>query len=242
MTMFKKVFLTLVFGVACTGCVSDPFIDECLANLDAKPLSSEFHLPPAPPVSIPPLAAEALVGKWWVVYTACCRIEDGTHGPFNQISWIQSENYDFSPSGGYHHVQIVEQKGMGGSVLIATIDEHGRWSYENGILMLDVERCEFVTKCNGREVSRRVESDKQKRNCQVEWFADDEMAIKDEWFDNPLFLPQTTNYRTSVNFDRFGTKTIRIVHVTGVQAGRERGSVIEMAYPPVHFKKGEKKD
>ena len=240
--MLDKLICGLTICAVCAGCISDPFIDDCLYRLDDNPLSAEFELPPVPPTPVQPLAEEALVGEWGAVFAPYCRFEDGTHGPLNQISWIQSENYDFRADGGYHKVQVIAQGWAPSSTITSTNDEHGHWLYENGILTLDIERREITTKHNGKEIDRRLYLEREKRNCQVEWFADDELSIKDENFDNLLTLPHSNNSRTEVRFDKFGVKTVRIVCVTGMRDGKECGSVIELVYPPVHYKKAKKKD
>ena len=239
--MSKTVLYILALEVVCAGCVSDPFVDECLARLDENPLSAKFELPQSPPTPIQPLSAASLVGEWWCVYTVYGRVEDATCRPLNEVSWIQSENFGFSSDGGYQLVQVIGQgfigQGFGPSVMTTTVDEKGSWQYEEGVLTLDVASREAVSKFNGQEISRREAVGESKRSCQVKWFGEDEVAIMHNAFENPFTLPKSGDCRTAVEFDSFGAKTVRIIHITGTRDGREKGAVFELAYPPIHYKR-----
>lgn len=239
----KIIVVIALLGIVGAGCVSAPFVDDSIAKCDADPLSVKLNLKAVGVEPTPPLPADALTGKWWSIYTEYIRCEDGH--PANSINNQSApcvDGWEFGADGRYtkSHSEVYAGIGIAGAATTTiSSDEHGQWSYRDGVITLNRERVVSTTKYGDKIISRKDDESRSTRQVDVEWYAGNEIVLKDgESLDS---RPQAANgYKTTVRFDKPGIRTIRTIHVTGVRNGRETGEVFEVA-TSVRFKKNEVK-
>ena len=237
----RILFTLMTLVVVCAGCVSYPYIDDSIAKLDANPVdvATRFKLPEAPSYPIAPQTADALVGDWMtgfhnVVYRDI--VEEGEIHDYGETYKGVGEVYRFNADGSCDYNDIYQHGGM-----LLQIKKHGTWSYDLGMLILHYKKLNieiqiFGMKADGphkEECTKEIDETVTKR---VEWFAFNEIAIKDNGETPPL----RTGSRESVKVDAYGVKTSREIKVMGMKDGRETGTVSETICPPMHFKKKEK--
>ena len=234
--MWTIAILALI-GAMVAGCVSSPFIDESVAKLDANPLSAKFTQPTNAREVIRPLMADALVGGWVSIYTEYLRTEDGRpDNPINNQSFPCVDGYEFSADGRYVKSRSRIIAGLR-FISSSTDKENGRWDYQAGVLTLNRERGESISKQGERIVRQWSDGKSSTTRMLVEWHADNVFVLKDESVFDANLQPYVGNgYKTTVKIDKAGVKTLRLIHVTGVKEGREIGEVIEIA-TSVRFEK-----
>ena len=229
-----SIAVIALLGIIGAGCVSDPFIDDSIAYYDANPLAAKFNLKVVSAEPIRPLSAEALVGAWLAIYTEYLRVEDGHEASLmNNQSAPCVDGWKFEADGSYKKWHTKVNGGIGAMGVWTTSysnDEYGRWSYNEGVLTLNREKGESTTKQGDRTISRSSDENRTTRQVPVVWYANNEIVLKDQGdIDLNSNTLEIKGYRTTVNYDKSGVKTFRMIHVTGVRDGRETGAVFEWA-------------
>ena len=231
--------------IICGGCVSDPFIAESIAKLDANPvpIANRFNLPGTPMLPIAPQPADMLLGTWetGILHPVHRSVDkDGMihdldmPGKFFHDTY---KNFGFNRDGTYVHLDIYRM-----ATASSVRKRSGTWTYESGKLTLhekneDFKYSDIALKSMGvpnweqhftTELNNTLKYD-------VKWFSNDEIVIVDPNDQTPL--EQAGGKRKSTVMDKFGVKTERSINVTGMREGRETGTVSEEIYPPMHFKR-----
>lgn len=246
--MMKQLFVILTLAAACVGCVSSPFIDECIAMLDAQPVSavSRFGLPSMPPIPISDQTAEMLEGAWYTEVQHPCHRHIGETGVLQDFDkpgkyWHHLwEGYGFDADGTMFYQKT---QGLGTSVI--TTKERGSWHYEAGKLTLDIRKIEMKTSdaalkdmgIHGAEYTSTSDVNCS-RTLRVVWYAHDEIALIAEKVQS-LPSVSSSHGRKEVTVDSYGVRTEREIAVSGMKDGREIGTVSETVYPPMHFRRRE---
>ena len=118
MTMTKTLSTLMTFAVVCTGCVSDPFIDESIVKLDNTP--GFCRLPESSSKAVEVFPKEKLLGEWNSgVVEMVCRHIDG-HGIYDSGTHFENKQYIFFADESYVMVDAhgVVSKGRYGERIV----------------------------------------------------------------------------------------------------------------------------
>ena len=239
--MRSRVKLMFV-AAGCTafmGCVSEPFIDDCIREMDAIPMTALLDIPDTPIVA--PFAKDKLAGLWETgIYYDWCRSFVSTGlGPAKKMQ-LHSRIWSFDKAGSF--AASIDIAGCIG--LHRTVKESGRYEYENGLLTLNVQRIETKEEwtigqqtLGGREDVHEVN---RKCHYHLRWLNADEFIVPaiDVNPLNELGLGANAGQGGDSTIEgRDGSLIERSVMQTGMRDGRHVGSVSETMYAPAHFKR-----
>ena len=248
MSLQKVMIPSLVIGIMNAGCVSDPFIADSLEKLDESRTSaiSRFNLPETHVLPIEPLSAIALTGGWESGRQHPCHRFIGRKGLLTDLDADKNrrnayyhdtyQNYGFDADGKYFHQDTWR---MG--TCVNSVKEWGRWTYDenSGMLTLHKTKNESEYSDIGLKAlglpnwrSHTAHNLDVVVKYRVVWFAHNEITIEQE-----VQSHRPPNSRDTVMIDDNGVRTERSITVTGMKDGKEVGTVSEIIYPPLRFKK-----
>lgn len=220
----KMLICVAALGLACSGCISYPFIDESLAQIKAQPLAAQFALPERDLVQIPDQGAEGLVGTWTVGYIRRMRFFDGhvRDSRFEHIwnpKWPTSDEYNFTRDGTFVKHTCMRHK-LQREVTQHTY-ERGKWSYVDGVLTLVTDGMEVVAE-GALYPNRQTFDVLTTADYKVEWLEGNEIILRDVHT-----LKVADGCRTEVEVDKNGVRTECLIKSSGFVNGRECGEITE---------------
>ena len=228
----KQAAITLAIALsALVGCTTYPPIDETIAYLDSNPMPIVFR-PIVGADAIAPLSREALVGRWEADFDIYDRylqafmvpeVQKKTGFSIEQCyvpDSVENEVYSFDASGTYE-VKTTIKKAWFQDWNTPPLIETGRWTYDNGELVLNSER-----RASG-DYSTNV---KEMKKYKVLWFGADEISIR-------KCNTDVLGSREVYIYDKRGSEKKRVICVTGEEDGVQVGWVAEYVRSPAHFRK-----
>ena len=239
MTTMKTIVGIVALGAFCSGCITDPYIDESMAKLDKIPMHCK--LPECYKV-VEPLSREKLLGVWVSdVITAKSRRIDCNGINETGCAHIQGKEFGFFRDCSYYMVYdnclVVNGQCNGFTLKCA-----GEWTYTNGFLSLNAKKYELkVWEGLKRKVkSCEAETCNRINTFNVVCYDNGEIAINEkEPKDNNS---QSAVEREVVTVDNRGVKTERTIKVTGMRGGREIGAIDEKIVPPMRLRRKKEKE
>ena len=239
MATMKTMCSVLALGIFCAGCVSDPFISDSIDKLDIMPMACE--LPGAPASPVEPFSREKLLGGWesGVVKSPWRRVDGyGVHSPGVRI---MNKQYMFFSDGSYCKAEGMAIVSMSRSVNDFMLKSKGYWSYDKGVLTLNMRYYELDINCgelSSGEKSHKAEKCNRIKKVNVICYDNDEIAIEEQ--NPPKDNSSANGDRELVTVDSRGVRVERTIKVTGMRDGKEIGTVDERTIPPIRFRRKKK--
>lgn len=227
-SVWLGALVAVILGVG--GCASlsnylanYPYIDDLERELEAKDYKPNFARSNEQTVDSANLDGSALIGRWECRVDVQCHTlcNDDIMSKMADVSKIEKHSFLFNADGTYTHTSA----GLKALPISCT----GYWKYEKGILSLSQKRC-----VRGDQSI----SDVAELRYQVAWFSDGRVLITDVDGERP-FAPGKGTSRIVISTDKYGVQMEKLVLVTTVDDGRERGYiVVSFRSPAVYSRVG----
>ena len=239
-TTLPNFLMMVLIGIALTGCMTTSSIDEILVKLDEYPQSCTT--PTFSSSTIEPLPKEKLLGEWKTqIITAPYKQMDGKS---TIKGWIKiAKGWGFLTDGSCYYFDTrrftLYANGIPSESSFLIVYS-GQWTYENSHLSVQMINMHGkLMDANNNVIKDDNTAINSTKEYNVFWYGEDEIDIREK--EDDVKLKPQSGSRKIVTVDSYGVKTERDIKVTGIQNGKEIGSVTETVVPPMRYRRKQDK-